>query len=123
QTPGLAGWARRRATAMDEGGGALASQSDGPTRLTSASNLGGPSSGRTLSAGLDPAAVRFPRKLFGGARATAEAGSLTILATVLVDTESRMDGLIFEEFKGTGNWEVRLDRTLAEQRLFPAVDI
>jgi transcription termination factor Rho len=96
---------------------------DSLTRLARASNLSGPQSGRTMSGGLDPKALQFPRKLFGAARATAEGGSLTVLATVLVDTGSRMDDLVFEEFKGTGNWELRLDRKLAEARLYPAVDI
>jgi transcription termination factor Rho len=80
-------------------------------------------SGRTLSGGLDPAALRFPRRMFGAARAVAGGGSLTLLATALVETGSRLDDLIFEEFKGTGNWELRLDRKLAERRLFPAVDV
>jgi transcription termination factor Rho len=80
-------------------------------------------SGRTLSGGLDPAALRFPRRMFGAARAVEGGGSLTLLATALVDTGSRLDELIFEEFKGTGNWELRLDRKLAERRLFPAVEI
>ena len=96
---------------------------DSLTRLTRAVNLEGKGSGRTLSGGLDPASLRFPRKMFGAARATEEAGSLTLLATVLVQTESRLDDLIFEEFKGTGNWELRLDRKLAEHRVFPAIDI
>ncbi len=119
----LAELAMERAQRLVEAGKDVAILIDSLTRLTRASNLNGQSSGRTLSGGLDPAAVRFPRKLFGSARTTLEAGSLTILATVLVDTESRMDDLIFQEFKGTGNWEVRLDRSLAEQRLFPAVDV
>jgi transcription termination factor Rho len=96
---------------------------DSLTRLARASNLSGKQSGRTLSGGLDPAALQFPRRLFGAARATEGHGSFTILATVLVDTGSRMDDMVFEEFKGTGNWEVRLDRKLAEARLFPAIDI
>lgn len=96
---------------------------DSLTRLARASNLSGKQSGRTMSGGLDPNALQFPRKLFGAARATDGGGSLTIIATVLVDTGSRMDDLVFEEFKGTGNWELRLDRKLAEARLFPAIDI
>lgn len=96
---------------------------DSLTRLARASNLTGKQSGRTMSGGLDPAALQFPRRLFGAARATDGAGSFTIIATVLVDTGSRMDDMVFEEFKGTGNWELRLDRKLAEARLFPAMDI
>ena len=96
---------------------------DSLTRLARASNLSGRSSGRTMSGGLDPAALQFPRRLFGAARDTQGSGSLTILATVLVDTGSKLDDLVFEEFKGTGNWELRLDRKLAEARLFPAIDI
>lgn len=96
---------------------------DSLTRLARASNLSGKQSGRTMTGGLDPAALQFPRKLFGAARATDGGGSLTILATVLVDTGSRMDDMVYEEFKGTGNWELRLDRKLAEARLFPAIDI
>ena len=97
---------------------------DSLTRLARASNLSGKqSSGRTLSGGLDPAALQFPRRLFGAARATEGGGSFTIVATVLVDTGSRMDDMVFEEFKGTGNWELKLERKLAEARLFPAVDV
>ena len=97
---------------------------DSLTRLARASNLSGKQqSGRTLSGGVDPAALQFPRKLFGAARATEGQGSFTIIATVLVDTGSRMDDLVYEEFKGTGNWEMRLDRKLAEARLYPAVDV
>jgi transcription termination factor Rho len=95
---------------------------DSLTRLARANNLRG-GSGRTGTGGLDINALRFPRMLFGAARAIDGGGSLTIIATVLVETGSRMDDVIFEEFKGTGNWEMRLDRRLAEQRLYPAVDI
>jgi transcription termination factor Rho len=119
----LAELAMERAQRLVEEGRDVAILIDSLTRLTRASNNTTKGSGRTLSGGLDPAAVRFPRRLFGAARATAEAGSLTILATVLVDTESRLDELIFQEFKGTGNWELKLDRSLAEQRLFPAIDV
>lgn len=119
----LAELTMERAQRMVEAGKDVCILLDSLTRLTRASNLGSSGSGRTLSGGLDPAAVRFPRKLFGAARDTQEAGSLTILATVLVDTESRLDDLIFQEFKGTGNWELRLDRSLAESRLFPAIDV
>ncbi len=96
---------------------------DGITRLTRAYNLAMPPSGRTLSGGVDPAALYPPKRFFGAARNTVEGGSLTIIATCLVDTNSRMDELIYEEFKGTGNMELHLDRRLAEVRIFPAVDI
>ncbi|MFH1638915.1 MAG: transcription termination factor Rho [Chloroflexota bacterium] len=96
---------------------------DGITRLTRAYNLSIPPSGRTLSGGIDPAALYPPKRFFGAARNTTEGGSLTILATCLVDTGSRMDDVIYEEFKGTGNMELHLDRRLAERRTFPAVDI
>ena len=96
---------------------------DGITRLTRAYNLAMPSSGRTLSGGIDPAALHPAKRFFGAARNTAEGGSLTILATCLVDTGSRMDDLIYEEFKGTGNMEVHLDRRLAQRRIYPAIDI
>jgi transcription termination factor Rho len=96
---------------------------DSLTRVTRAANLAISGSGRTLSGGLDPAALRFPRRMFGAARAVEGGGSLTLLATALIDTGSRLDQLIFEEFKGTGNWELKLDRALAERRLFPAIDI
>ncbi len=96
---------------------------DGITRLTRAYNLAMPSSGRTLSGGIDPSALHPAKRFFGAARNTAEGGSLTILATCLVDTGSRMDDLIYEEFKGTGNMEVHLDRRLAQRRVYPAIDI
>ncbi len=96
---------------------------DSITRLARAYNLTIPSSGRTLSGGFDPAALHKPKRFFGAARNTENAGSLTILATALVDTGSRMDEVIFEEFKGTGNMEVHLDRNLSERRIFPAIDI
>jgi len=96
---------------------------DGITRLTRSYNLAMPPSGRTLSGGIDPAALYPPKHFFGAARNTAEGGSLTIIATCLIDTGSRMDELIYEEFKGTGNMEVHLDRRLAERRVFPAMDI
>ncbi|MFH1032302.1 MAG: transcription termination factor Rho [Chloroflexota bacterium] len=96
---------------------------DGITRLTRAYNLAMPSSGRTLSGGIDPAALYPAKHFFGAARNTEEGGSLTIIATCLVDTGSRMDDLIYEEFKGTGNMELHLDRRLAERRIFPAIDI
>ncbi|MFQ5996967.1 MAG: transcription termination factor Rho [Dehalococcoidales bacterium] len=96
---------------------------DGITRLTRAYNLAMPSSGRTLSGGIDPVALHPAKRFFGAARNTAEGGSLTIIATCLVDTGSRMDDLIYEEFKGTGNMELHLDRRLSERRIFPAIDI
>ena len=96
---------------------------DSITRLTRAYNLVIPSSGRTLSGGIDPAALHKPKKFFGAARNIENGGSLTILATALIDTGSRMDDVIFEEFKGTGNMEVHLDRKLSEKRIFPAIDI
>ncbi|SMC05160.1 transcription termination factor Rho [Sulfobacillus thermosulfidooxidans DSM 9293] len=96
---------------------------DSITRLARAYNLTIPASGRTLSGGMDPAALHKPKRFFGAARKVEEGGSLTILATALVDTGSRMDDVIYEEFKGTGNMELHLDRKLAERRTFPAVDI
>ena len=96
---------------------------DSITRLARAYNLVVPASGRTLSGGLDPSALHKPKKFFGAARNIENGGSLTILATALVETGSRMDDVIFEEFKGTGNMEVHLDRKLSEKRIFPAIDI
>ncbi|MGK7376494.1 transcription termination factor Rho [Planococcus sp. 1R117A] len=96
---------------------------DSITRLARAYNLVIPPSGRTLSGGIDPAAFHRPKRFFGAARNIEEGGSLTILATALVDTGSRMDEVIYEEFKGTGNMELHLDRSLAERRIFPALDI
>ena len=96
---------------------------DSSTRLTRAYNLSVPSSGRTLSGGMDPLALYPPKKFFGAARNTEESGSLTILAACLVDTGSRLDDVVYEEFKGTGNMEVHLDRKMAERRTFPALDI
>jgi len=96
---------------------------DSLTRLARAYNLVEPASGKTLSGGLDPTALYRPKKFFGAARNVKEGGSLTILATALVDTGSRMDDIIFEEFKGTGNQELQLSRLLAERRIFPAVDL
>ena len=96
---------------------------DGITRLSRAYNLAAPSTGRVMSGGIDTGALYPPKKFFGAARNVEEGGSLTILATALVETGSRMDEVIFEEFKGTGNMELRLDRRLAEQRIYPAVDV
>jgi transcription termination factor Rho len=96
---------------------------DSITRLTRAYNLTEPSSGRTLSGGLDPAALHMPKRFFGAARKMREGGSLTILATALIETGSKMDEVVYEEFKGTGNMEMVLDRKLSERRIFPAIDI
>ena len=96
---------------------------DSITRLARAYNLTVPPSGRTLSGGLDPAALHMPKRIFGAARNMREGGSLTILATALVDTGSKMDDVVYEEFKGTGNMELVLDRKLSEKRMFPAIDI
>ena len=96
---------------------------DSITRLARAYNLTVPPSGRTLSGGLDPAALHMPKRFFGAARNMREGGSLTVLATALVDTGSKMDDVVFEEFKGTGNMELVLDRKLSEKRVFPAIDI
>ena len=96
---------------------------DSLTRLTRAYNLVVPASGRTLSGGIDPGAFYGPKRFFGAARNIEHGGSITILATALVDTGSRMDDVIFEEVKGTGNMELHLDRKLSEKRIFPAIDI
>ena len=96
---------------------------DSITRLARAYNLTVPPSGRTLSGGLDPGALHKPKRFFGAARNIENGGSLTILATALIETGSRMDDVIFEEFKGTGNMEIHLDRKLSEKRIFPAIDI
>jgi transcription termination factor Rho len=96
---------------------------DGITRLARAYNLAQPATGRIMSGGIDTGALYPPKKFFGSARNIEEGGSLTILATALVETGSRMDEVIFEEFKGTGNMELRLDRKLAERRIYPALDV
>ena len=96
---------------------------DSITRLARAYNVTVPPSGRTLSGGLDPVALHMPKRFFGAARNMRNGGSLTILATALVDTGSKMDDVVFEEFKGTGNMELVLDRKLSEKRIFPAIDI
>jgi transcription termination factor Rho len=96
---------------------------DGITRLARAYNLSAPASGRLTSGGIDQAAIYPPKKFFGAARNIEEGGSLTILATALVETGSKADDVIFEEFKGTGNMELRLDRRLAERRVYPAIDV
>ena len=112
-----------RAKRLVENGEDVVVLLDSLTRLTRAYNLAVPSTGRTLSGGIDPNALYPPKKFFGAARNTEEGGSLTILAACLVDTGSRMDEVIFEEFKGTGNMELNLDRRLSERRVYPAVDI
>ena len=112
-----------RAKRMVEQGKDVVILMDSITRLARAYNLTINPTGRTLSGGLDPGALIMPKKFFGAARNIEEGGSLTILATALVDTGSRMDDMIFEEFKGTGNMEVHLDRRLQERRIFPAIDI
>ena len=112
-----------RAKRLTEQGKDVVILLDSITRLARAYNLVIPASGRTLSGGLDPAALHKPKKFFGAARNIENGGSLTILATALIDTGSRMDEVIFEEFKGTGNMEVHLDRSLSEKRIFPAIDI
>jgi len=119
----VADLALERAKRMVESGKDVFILLDGITRLTRSYNLAVPPSGRTLSGGVDPAALYPPKRFFGAARNTAEGGSLTIIATCLVDTGSRMDEVIYEEFKGTGNMEVHLDRRLSERRIYPAMDI
>ncbi len=96
---------------------------DGITRLSRAYNLAAPASGRILSGGIDAGALYPPKKFFGAARNIEEGGSLTIIATALIETGSKMDEVIFEEFKGTGNMELRLDRRLSERRIYPSIDV
>ncbi len=115
--------ALNRAKRLVEGGQDVVILLDSITRLTRAYNLALPSSGRTLSGGMDPVALYPPKRFFGAARNTEEGGSLTIVATCLVDTNSRMDEVIYEEFKGTGNMETHLDRRLADKRIYPSIDI
>ena len=119
----LAEMALERAKRMVESGKDVVMLVDSLTRLSRAYNLDVESSGRSLSGGLDPAALEHPKHFFGAARKLEEGGSLTIIATILVDTGSRMDDVIYEEFKGTGNLELILNRKLAERRSFPAIDI
>ena len=115
--------ALERAKRLVEGGTDVVILMDSITRLARAYNTAMPTSGRTLSGGMDPIALYPPKRFFGAARNTEEGGSLTIIATCLVETGSRMDAVIFEEFKGTGNMELRLTRRLAEKRVFPAIDV
>jgi transcription termination factor Rho len=119
----VAEMALHRAKRLVETGRDVVILLDSITRLTRAYNLALPPSGRTLSGGIDPAALYPPKRFFGAARTIEEGGSLTILATCLVETGSRMDDVIYEEFKGTGNLEIHLDRKLAERRIFPAIDV
>jgi transcription termination factor Rho len=119
----VAEMALQRAKRLVEGGKDVVVMLDSITRLARAYNLTVPPSGRTLTGGFDPAALYPPKRFFGAARNLEEGGSLTIIATCLVDTGSRMDDLIYEEFKGTGNSELHLNRKLAERRIFPAIDI
>ena len=119
----VAEMALNRAKRLVEGGRDVCIVLDSITRLTRAYNLAVPPSGRTLSGGIDPVALYPPKRFFGAARKLEDSGSLTILATALVDTGSRMDDVIYEEFKGTGNAELILDRKLAERRIFPALDV
>ena len=119
----VAEMALERAKRLVEGGRDVVILLDSITRLSRAYNLIVPPSGRTLSGGIDPAALYPPKRFFGAARNIEEGGSLTIIATCLIDTGSRMDDVIYEEFKGTGNMELVLDRKLAEKRIFPAIDI
>jgi transcription termination factor Rho len=119
----VAEMALERAKRLVEGGKDVVILLDSITRLTRAYNLAMPPSGRTLTGGLDPIALYPPKRFFGAARNTEEGGSLTIIATCLIDTGSRMDEVIYEEFKGTGNMELILDRRLAERRIYPAIDI
>ncbi|MBM3946464.1 MAG: transcription termination factor Rho, partial [SAR202 cluster bacterium] len=112
-----------RAKRLVESGKHVVLLLDSLTRLVRAYNLALPSTGRTLSGGIDPAALYPPKRFFGAARNMEEGGSLTVIATCLIDTGSRMDEVIYEEFKGTGNCEIHLDRKLSEKRVFPAIDI
>ena len=112
-----------RAKRLAEAGKDVMILLDSITRLARAYNMEVPASGRTLSGGLDPGALHPPKKFFGTARNLEEGGSVTILATALVETGSRMDDVIYEEFKGTGNMELHLDRQLSERRIFPAIDL
>ncbi|NCU32499.1 MAG: transcription termination factor Rho, partial [Candidatus Moranbacteria bacterium] len=115
--------ALERAKRLVEAGQDVVILLDSITRLARAYNLSIPTSGRTLSGGFDPAALFPPKKFFGAARNFETPGSLTIIGTALVDTGSRMDDLVYEEFKGTGNQEIHLDRRLAERRIYPAIEV
>src|SRR5690606_15744511 len=119
----IAEMAVERAKRLVEYGKDVVILMDSITRLARAYNLTAPPSGRTLSGGFDPVAITPPKRFFGAARNMENGGSLTIVATALVDTGSKMDEVIFEEFKGTGNMEVKLDRRLAEKRVYPTIDV
>ena len=112
-----------RAKRLVESGKDVVILLDSLTRLARAYNITIPPTGRTLSGGIDPGALHSPKRFFGSARNIENGGSLTIIATALIDTGSRMDDVIFEEFKGTGNMEIHLDRRLSEKRIFPAIDL
>ena len=112
-----------RAQRLVENGRDVVILMDSITRLARAYNLVNPPTGRSLSGGLDPGALRQPKRFFGAARNLENGGSLTVIATALVETGSRMDDIIYEEFKGTGNMEIHLNRKLSERRIFPAIDI
>jgi transcription termination factor Rho len=119
----VAEMALERAKRLVEGGRDVTILLDSITRLARAYNLAVPPSGRTLSGGIDPVALYPPKRFFGAARNIEGGGSLTIVSTCLIDTGSRMDDVIYEEFKGTGNMELHLDRKLAERRIYPSMDI
>ncbi len=119
----VAEMALERAKRLVEGGRDVVILLDSITRLARAYNLAVPPSGRTLSGGIDPVALYPPKRFFGAARNIEGGGSLTIIATCLIDTGSRMDDVIYEEFKGTGNMELHLDRKLAERRIYPSIDV
>ena len=119
----IAEMVQERAMRLVEQGRDVVILLDSLTRLTRAYNLVIPPTGRTLSGGMDPGALHKPKRFFGAARNIEGGGSLTVIATALVETGSRMDDIVYEEFKGTGNMEIHLDRKLAEKRVFPAIDI
>ena len=119
----IAEMVQERAMRLVEQGRDVVILLDSLTRLTRAYNLVIPPTGRTLSGGMDPGALHKPKRFFGAARNIENGGSLTVIATALVETGSRLDDIVYEEFKGTGNMEIHLDRRLAEKRVFPAIDI
>jgi transcription termination factor Rho len=119
----VAEMAQERAMRLVEQGKDVVVLMDSITRLTRAYNLVIPTTGKTLSGGMDPGALHKPKRFFGAARNIENGGSLTIIATALIETGSRMDDIVYEEFKGTGNMEIHLDRKLSEKRIFPAIDI
>ena len=119
----VAEMAQERAMRLVEQGKDVVVLIDSITRLTRAYNITIPATGKTLSGGMDPGALHKPKRFFGAARNIENGGSLTIIATALIETGSRMDDIVYEEFKGTGNMEIHLDRKLSEKRIFPAIDI